>query len=89
MDLNLFKLYNVLGADIRLFANVFNLLNDKELITFSDSDYWNAFGPNSTYCRNNAPECQGLSAAEGQTRDITVYNAPRNVEIGVEINWRR
>ncbi|MCX7948157.1 MAG: TonB-dependent receptor [candidate division WOR-3 bacterium] len=89
VDLNLFKLYNVLGADIRFFANIYNLLNDKELITYSDLDYWSAFGPNSTYCQNNQPECQGLSAAEGQTRDISVYNAPRNVEIGIEINWRR
>ncbi len=89
VDMNIYKLFNVLGAEIRLFANVFNLFNDKELITYNNLDYWVGFGPPSgNECdRNVRLGC--ASAAEGAIRDITVYNAPRNTEIGIEINWRR
>ncbi len=89
IDMNIYKLFNVRGAEIRLFANIYNLLNDKELITYSNLDYWLGFGPNAGYVCDPNVRWGCASAAEGAIRDISVYNAPRNTEIGIEINWRR
>ncbi len=80
-DLNLYKLFRIAGADLRLFMNVFNLFNDRDILTFNNTDYYFQCLEQPEIC-NGYPE-QGISG------DITVYNRRRITEIGIEINWRR
>ncbi len=88
-NLNVYKLFNILGSELRLFANVYNLFNNRVLVTFSNSTYWFGYGPDSNACRTGSDQCLGLRAAEGPDGDISVYSLPRITEIGFEINWRR
>jgi hypothetical protein len=88
-NLNLYKSFIIKGLDLRIFSNVYNLFNNRVLITYSNQTYWFGYGPNSDACRNGLPTCLGQRAAEGPNGDISVYSLPRITEIGFEINWRR
>jgi outer membrane receptor protein involved in Fe transport len=88
-NLNLYKSFIIKGLDLRIFSNVYNLFNNRVLVTYSNQTYWFGYGPNSDACRNGLPTCLGQRAAEGPRGDISVYSLPRITEIGFEINWRR
>jgi len=88
-NLNLYKSFIIKGLDLRIFSNVYNLFNNRVLVTYSNQTYWFGYGPNSDACRNGLPTCLGQRAAEGPKGDISVYSLPRITEIGFEINWRR
>jgi len=80
-DLNLYKLFKVMGSDLRLFVNIYNLFNDNEYLTYSSTDVY-------FQCLQDPRLCNG-NPVEGVQGDVTVYNQRRTFEVGFQFNWRQ
>ncbi len=80
-DLNLYKLFKVMGSDLRLFLNIYNLFNDNEYLTYNNTDVYFQCLQDPRLCNYNP--------VEGVQGDVTVYNQRRTFEIGFQINWRQ
>jgi len=66
---------------IRLYSNIYNLLNNRTVIDLENSEYYYAFGYNPETGEHYNP-----AAAEGAVRNQTNRQRPRYGEVGVEIS---